>query len=141
MPSLSGKFDISIGPLINVVVAPAGVINPAVPPPPNIKVTAFPALIDTGASATCISPSVAQTVGLQPIGKQPMISATGSVPTNVYLVDLLLPFGNAGLILNSTQVMEFNPAGGSPFQMLVGRDIICQGIFTLSFDGHFSFAI
>jgi hypothetical protein len=140
MPSLSGKFDVSIGPLIIVVVAPVGTITPTTTtPPPHIA--NFPALIDTGATNTCISPAVAQAVGLQPIGKQPMTSATNSIPVNVYLVDLVLPFGSAGLILNSIQVMEFNPATGSPFQMLLGRDVICKGVLTLSFDGHFSFSI
>jgi predicted aspartyl protease len=139
MPSLNAKFDSLIGPLISVGVAPAGTINPAAQP--NIQITTFPALIDTGASATCISQSVAKTIGLQPMGKQPMTSATQSVPTNVYLVDIVLPFANGGLILNSIQVMEFNTLGGSPFQMLVGRDILCKGIFILSSDGHFSFAI
>jgi len=139
MPSLNAKFDPSIGPLISVVVAPARTINPGALP--NIQVNRFPALIDTGASATCISPSVAQTVGLEPIGKHPMTSATQSILSNVYLVDIVLPFANAGLILNSIQVVEFNALDGFPYQMLLGRDILCKGIFVLSSDGHFSFAI
>ncbi|MBI1928060.1 aspartyl protease family protein [Candidatus Poribacteria bacterium] len=97
--------------------------------------------MDTGASATCISSQVAQSVGLQPIGMRPMTSATHSVPVNVYLVDLLLPFGNGVHILNNVKVLEFIPVGGSPFQMLVGRDIICRGTFTISFDGHFTFSL
>jgi hypothetical protein len=72
---------------------------------------------------------------------RPMVSATESVPVNVYLVDLLLPFGAAGFILPGAQVLEFTPAGGSPFQMLVGRDVICQGALTISFDGHFTFCL
>lgn len=70
-----------------------------------------------------------------------MTSATQSIPVNVYLVDLVLPFGGAALILNSVQVMEFTPLSGSPYQMLLGRDILCRGVFTLSFDGHFSFSV
>ena len=139
MPSLSGRFDISIGPLINIIVTQVGTVTPTAPPAGQM--TAFPALIDTGASITCISPSVAQIVGLKPIGKRPMTSATQSVPVNVYLVDLVLPFGNAGLMLNSVEIMEFNPLDGSPFQLLIGRDIICRGLFTMSFDGHFSFSL
>lgn len=139
MPCLSGRFDPGIGPLINIGVLQPGVLTPAAPP--TTQITTFPALIDSGASATCISPNVAQAVGLQPIGMRPMTSATHSVPVNVYLVDLLLPFGNAGFILPSTQVMEFAPAGGSPFQILVGRDIICRGALTISFDGHFTFSL
>jgi hypothetical protein len=97
-------------------------------------------LIDTGASVTCISLGVAQAVGLQPIGMRPIVSATESAPVNVYLVDLLLPFVAAGFVSPGTQVLEFLPGGNSPFQILVGRDIICQGVFTISFDGHFTFS-
>ena len=139
MPCLSGRFNANTGPLINVGVLQPGVLAPASGTPAQI--TTFPALIDTGASATCISPNVAQTVGLQPIGMRPMTSATHSVPVNVYLVDLLLPFGTAGFVVSGMQVIEFAPAGGSPFQILVGRDILCRGTFTLSFDGHFTFSL
>ena len=75
------------------------------------------------------------------MGMRPMTSATHSVPVNVYLVDLLLPFASAGYLVQGTQVMEFAPAGGSPFQILLGRDILCRGTFTLSFDGHFTFSL
>jgi hypothetical protein len=100
----------------------------------------FPALVDTGASGTCISPTVARTIGAAPIGMRPMSSATGSQAVAQYLVDLLLPFGSAGLILAGMQVLEFAHAG-APFQILLGRDIICRGTLTLSFDGHFTFSI
>jgi len=41
------------------------------------------------------------------------------------------------------QVLEFAaPAGQSTgYQMLLGRDVICQGALTMSFDGHFTFAL
>jgi len=139
MPCLSRNFDPRIGPLINVGVLPTGILTPRAVV--STQITTFPALIDTGASLTCISPSIAQTVGLQPIGMRAMVSATQAVPVNVYLVDLLLPFGAAGLLVPGTQVLEFAPGGGSPFQMLVGRDIICQGSLTISFDGHFTFCL
>lgn len=140
MPSLSGKFDPTIGVLINVGVARANTLGNAAAPS-GISVTAFPALVDTGASLTCVSPSLATAIGISPIGMRPMISATHSVPTNVYLVDLVLPFGVSSVVLPSVQVMEFNATNTTPFQLLIGRDIICRGVFTMSFDGHFSFSI
>lgn len=139
MPCLSRNFDPKIGPLINVGVLLTGTLTSGVVV--STQITTFPALIDTGASVTCLSPSVARTVGLQPIGMRAMVSATQAVPVNVYLVDLLLPFGAAGLLVPGTQVMEFAPGGGNFFQMLVGRDIICQGSLTISFDGHFTFCL
>lgn len=139
MPCLSGKFNPGTGPIINVGLFQMGALTPTSGTAPPIA--AFPALIDTGASATCISPSVVQALGLQPIGLRAMTSATQSVPANVYLVDLVLPFGNTGLVVPGMQVMEFTTAGAGPFQILLGRDILCQGTFTLSFDGHFTFAL
>jgi len=101
----------------------------------------FPALIDTGASVTCVSQNVVQSVPLQPIGMRPMISTTQYAPVYVYLVDLFLPFGAAGFVVQGIQVMEFASGGTAPFQMLLGRDIICRGTLTLSFDGHFTFCL
>lgn len=57
MPCLSGKFDPNIGAIINVGVIVANTFNPS---SPNIEIKTFPALIDTGATLTCISPAVAE---------------------------------------------------------------------------------
>src|SRR5437867_723696 len=112
MPCLSASFDPRIGPLMNIGVLPGG--NPTPGVASHNQITAFPALVDTGASVTCISPAVASALGLQPIGMRMMSSATHSVAVNVYLVDLVLPFGSTGFIVHGAQVMEFSPAGGSP---------------------------
>ena len=71
-----------------------------------------------------------------------MNSASHTVtPANVYLVDLVILFGQAGLTVPGLQVMEFAHATGRPFQVLIGRDVICQGSLTISFDGHFTFCL
>lgn len=63
-----------------------------------------------------------------------------AVPTNTYVVDLGIVF--AGIFwLPGMLVFEFNLPTGSPYQLLLGRDILCQGILSLSFDGHFAFSI
>lgn len=69
-----------------------------------------------------------------------MTSATHSVPVLAYLVDLLVPFGQVFFTVRSAQVMEFQ-ATNAPFQILLGRDILCRGVFTMSFDGHFTFSL
>jgi predicted aspartyl protease len=137
MPCLSGKFDPNIGPLINISVLAAGVLTSSF----SGNIATLPALIDTGTSVTCIPQNVAQAVPLQPIGLRPMVSATHSVPVNVYIVDLSLTFGAAGFVIQGTQVMEFIPEGNASLQMLLGRDVICKGVLTLSFDGHFTFSL
>jgi hypothetical protein len=136
MPCISGKFDPAIGPIVNVGVLLGNTVTPTLG-----QLSLFPALIDTGASITCISQTVVQAINLHPIGMRSMISATHSIPVNQYLVDLIFPFGAAGFVVKATQVMEFNAAGNTSFQILLGRDIICRGLLTLSFDGHFTFCL
>jgi predicted aspartyl protease len=139
MPCLSNQYNPGIGLLINIGVLSPGILTPATVG--STPITAFPALIDTGASITCISSKVAQTVGLKPVGMRPVASATQAVPVNMYLVDLVITFGATGYLVASTQVLEFAPPDGSPYQMLVGRDIICRGALAMSFDGHFTFSL
>jgi hypothetical protein len=53
------------------------------------------ALLDTGASSTCISSKVVDEVSLQPTGKMPVIGVHGRTPTNTYqfTVGLIVPQG------------------------------------------------
>ena len=67
-----------------------------------------------------------------------------SVPTNTYLVDIGVPMqvGTAASIFwfGTIQVFEFSPPPNSPYQLLLGRDILCKGTLSFSFDGHFTFS-
>jgi hypothetical protein len=90
---------------------------------------------------TCISGDVAKALALTPLGKRPMTSATHAIPMNIYIVDMALPFGKLSYVLQGMQVMEFNWQQGAPFQILLGRDVLCQGTFTMSFDGHYTFCV
>lgn len=60
---------------------------------------------------------------------------------NVFLADLLLPFGATGLTIDGTMVVEFAQPPHANYQVVLGRDILCRGQFSLGFDGHFSFAL
>jgi predicted aspartyl protease len=102
----------------------------------------FTALLDTGASNTCVSPKVVADIGLLTTGIQQMASATHVTLVNTYLMDVGIVFG--GNILwkfTNIPVLEFQPTAGSPYEMLIGRDVICQGALTISFDGHYTFSI
>jgi hypothetical protein len=71
-----------------------------------------------------------------------MGSATqASVATNTYVVDLGVVFGPVNWWFPSMLVFEYLPAANAGHQVLLGRDILCQGAFTLHSDGHFSFSI
>ena len=69
-----------------------------------------------------------------------MQDATGSNPVNAYHVDLMPSFGAQSIAVANLNVCEFDP-GRAPFQVLIGRDIICQGVLTMDFAGRFTFSI
>lgn len=139
MPCLSGKFAPQVGPVIQVGVAPAGSTTPVAPPQNAVR---YSALLDTGATHTCISPTVAAAVGLQPSGKTLMFSATQQkVAVNTYVVDLILPFPHFAFGLPGLQVVEFAAGGPNQVELLIGRDIICRGSLTIGPGDHFTFCL
>ena len=93
MPCLTHQFNPAIG-LITVlgIAKPGTVTSPGGGETPTI--TVCQALVDTGADMTCVSPEVAQAVGLAVIGKRVMVSTTDTRPVNTYLADILLTFGD-----------------------------------------------
>ncbi len=150
MPCIVRQFNSALGILVQIAVYKVGAAQAvlsalaqgALSPPPTPAL--YQSLVDTGASHTCISPAVANALGLAPVGMRPMGSATHqSVPTNIYIVDLALPLGGTGPVwwFGTLQVFEFAPPPNSPYEMLLGRDILCRGNFAVSFDGHFSFSV
>jgi Aspartyl protease len=114
----------------------------------------FKALVDTGASGTCITPQTAAKVGLSPIGKVPVQGVGGIKYHNNYLFYLgftvLLPTaaiaaavsppiaGQLYLLPNPIQGAEID-AGGM-FDVLMGMDVISSGSLKIEGDGTFSWA-
>jgi hypothetical protein len=105
----------------------------------------FAGLVDTGASVTCISKNVVQTVGLQPSGKTSMSGSTGASVVDQYSFVVGFLFGQqqtpSGAISGQlhghlVQGCEFT-SHGFGFDVLIGRDILCKGTLSLSFDGHY----
>lgn len=113
----------------------------AAPFAPKPTLTTFAALVDTGADTTCITQSVADAVGLKPVGKIPMTSATHTTDVDAFIGDICIPFGNQMFLMPGVLLMKFETRPNAPFQVLLGRDVICKGSLTLSFDGHFTFCL
>ena len=146
MPAFSGQFDWRAGPIWNVAFASGGI------PVEEIRdsdLHVCPALVDTGASATCVSRSVAAALGLEPAGKTDMQTAGGAVDVNVYDIKKAFLFGatpdNPGQAVRHIQFIddvirapEFDP-GDNRYRALIGRDILRIGVLSLSFDGHYTF--
>jgi hypothetical protein len=117
--------------------------------------TLFTALIDTGAQVTMISPVVAQTLGLRPIGQMPVQGVGHAISHhNAYLFHvafvLPLPSGVAqvpGSGINTIIFVMPNPiygaeitSTGGNFDVLLGMDVIASGSLKVEVSGHFSFA-
>ena len=104
----------------------------------------FNGLLDTGASATCISARVISNVELSPTGRVEMLGATGKSLVNEYffgvgfqIAEMSQPTGQTSAEWEVIPVRgTFFEGAGSSFDVLIGRDILCRGVFTLAFNGH-----
>ena len=146
MPCISGQYDPAVGVLLQIAVLPGGHLNKAIQSNAEeslIGVMGAPVngLLDTGADHTCVSQSLAQKLNLRPSGKISVSGATGVSEMNQYMIDLLLQFGQISNAITEHVVTEFTSNSTTAYDMLVGRDIICRGVFTMDFSGHFSFSI
>lgn len=92
------------------------------------KTMEVPALWDTGATNSCISMDVVESLELIETGKIEMSTPSGKDIVNTYLVDVLLP--------NNVPVKDLmvcdSKIGSQGIGMLVGMDIISKGDFCVS---------
>ena len=143
MPCVTVPFDLRHGPILTAGLAKP---TPLREPDTKVSVTQVRALVDTGATLTCITPEMADRVGLPLLGKTTMISASEKRDVNLYLASFLIPFGVPGKaqyqgVVDDMPMMEFKMEG-SEIQMLLGRDILCQGVFQMvGYDGRFMFCV
>lgn len=90
------------------------------------------AMVDTGASCTCIDPSVFQTLGITPSGTTSMHTpSTGgnAVPAYNYDVQIIIPNGNQlPFSVPNIAVTAAELYAGQGFHALIGRDILSRCI-------------
>lgn len=86
------------------------------------------ALWDTGATNSCISKEIAQSMGLVPTGFRNIHTPSGECQCPTYLVNVLLP--------NEVEIQDVVVCGTEirkqGFDMLVGMDIILLGDFVVT---------
>jgi Aspartyl protease len=111
----------------------------------------FKALLDTGATATCITKNVADLVGLLPIGKVPIHGVSGLSYHNNYLFYVGFQVARNDFADLPGQVMETHVADvyvqgaeliipGGEFDVLLGMDILSTGSLAVEGSGTFSFS-
>ena len=145
MSCLSGEYNPDIGVLLQVGIVPGGTSGAVQRPEGTrdavaIRGSSVSALVDTGASRTAIASKLATELGLEPDGKFQVRGVTGAKMVNSYTVDFVLRFGPQSMVVNNFEVLEFD-SGNFPYQVLLGRDVLCRGVFTMDFAGRFTFSI
>lgn len=138
MPSISGNFDRRKGIIVQIGVAVAGSFDPASNGQNKPIVVQIPALIDTGATNSSLSQAVIKELEIPVVGKVKVQGSSGIHSTNEYRVDLMLIYGSQQMVISNIHVTEINVGADSPFQALLGMDILSSGVLTMSFDGHFT---
>ena len=90
------------------------------------------ALLDTGASMTCISQSLAKKLNLRAISQGRMNTAGGIIhEANLYYIDLLMR-NNVSFV--NIRTMEFT--GNDKFDVLIGMDILTLGDLAITNAGQ-----
>ena len=115
--------------------------NLPVPPPTHVI-----ALVDTGASGTCVDPLVLKGLGLTPTGSIPVLTpSTGATPhtADQYDVSILIPSSQIQIPLSIPALpVMCSELAAQGIQALIGRDILrnCMlfyngeiGLFSLSY--------
>lgn len=108
--------------------------------PAAVQMSTINALLDTGASNTCVSPAAIEQAGLQPFSKTIINTAAGPSQVNQYIADVHLSMGTT-ITFSGLTITEFTCPINSPFQALLGMDIIMGGCLTISFDHRFTFSV
>lgn len=86
------------------------------------------ALWDTGASCSCISNELAQSLNLIPIGKRLVLTPTGSQERLTYCISIGLP----NRVMVQDVIVNDSEIGAQNLGVLIGMDIITIGDFAVS---------
>ncbi len=138
---------------INVCILPTGIqqktIKGADSKPAEVPSgAAFRALVDTGATASCITTSVAEKIGLKPIGKVPIQGVDGVADHNNYLfhigffINISTGEGQqqGTLTVLNKEITGAEIDSGGAFDVLLGMDVLPTGQLIVSGNGQASFS-
>jgi len=101
------------------------------------------AMVDTGASISCVEPSVLTNLALAPTGLASVTTpSTGNTPHDTYQYDvsLLVPgptANHAALFVPNLAVISSELYQAQGFHMLIGRDVL--SLCRLTYDGQAGF--
>ena len=130
LPSL-GQL-VQYGPTLPVRIGFDQEHNLASPGPPNLPDHVYPALVDTGATISCIDSALALHLGLPIVNRRMIAGVHGASTVNIHLAQIYIPS------LEFTDYGEFAgvhlAAGGQPYFALLGRTFLLD--FTMTYEGR-----
>ncbi|WOV92103.1 MAG: retropepsin-like aspartic protease [Candidatus Zeuxoniibacter abyssi] len=98
------------------------------------------ALVDTGATNSCITKHIADHIKVFPDGEKTVGGANGAYQTKTYSVAMFIQ--EIGLLIDEMDVFEVKlEENSSEYQALLGMDILSRGHFQLDFSGNFVFCV
>jgi|GEM_PF-918554 len=108
----------------------------------------FRALVDTGATSSCITTKVASAVGLDPVGRVSVQGVAGVADLNNYLFHVGFienVQSDQGQTLAQVNVLNREITGaevnsGGHFDVLLGMDVLSTGTLIVHGNKHFSFS-
>lgn len=137
------------GPILNVMVgvSEARAVALAAARQPIPRLVATSALVDTGASHSCVDPSIVRDLGLTPTGSVEVTAPSGDGHPRIaeqYDVSLTIPagIGESPLIFPTLPVFCSDLHNSGAFNALIGRDVLAScllsyngrtGLFTLAY--------
>jgi predicted aspartyl protease len=101
-------------------------------PHPNIPPSMWTALIDTGATGSCIDDAVARALRLPIADREEWSGIGGPTPVNIYLAQMEFP--SLGGFLYGRFAGVHLSASNQPHRALVGRDFLRN--FRMAYDGR-----
>lgn len=123
---------VSYGPTLHVDIGFDAAYTPASKEPPRAGIQGVHALVDTGATESCIDGALAIQLNLPLVDRRHVAGAHGSFEVNVYLAQIHVP------ALDKTMYGAFTGvhlrAGGQLHQALMGRTFLQH--FTMLYEGH-----
>ncbi len=114
----------------------------------SVSMEPLRALVDTGATTTSITPKAAEKLRLRMAGNRKVLTASGSINVPYYFFHIGFSFPAPVEPVSSGAPFEVLPEpvtgstllfDNSPFDILLGMDVISQGDFKIFKNGEFVF--
>ena len=138
MPTISCGFAnqpgrlVAVGPLVSVAIGYDPDFRPHPGRPPDLPPVQYRALIDTGATATCVDVALANRLNLPVIGESGALAGVlGAGQSLEYRTVIQIPELDA--VFTGPVIGVHLSAGRQPYDVIIGRDFLRQ--LRLVYDG------